>query len=340
MKRALITGVTGQDGAYLSKLLLEKGYEVYGGFSTTGPVDDSGLRMLNVHNALHLVPCELLDPESVVACLTSIQPDEVYNLAAQSYVVRSFQHPIETLRVNGLGVAHILEAIRTINPAIRFYQASSSEMFGKAHEVPQRESTFFHPRSPYAVSKLYGHWITINYREAYGIPACCGILFNHESPLRGKEFVTRKITRGLTAIRHGRQDCLELGNVNAKRDWGFAGDYVYGMWLMLQQEPHAFDDFILATGETHSIREFVEIAGRYHGFDVVWEGSGEHEVGRDRQTHRTIIRINPQLFRPAEVDVVVGDASKARQKLGWHPTVSFEQLVLMLAKADDQGESR
>lgn len=334
MKRAFITGITGQDGAYLSKLLLEKGYEVYGSFWKDAEAESSGLRWLGVISDVNLVSCDMFSFEDISKLIASIKPDEIYNLAAQSFVAQSFEDPVYTSELNAVSVVKILDAIRSTDRKIRFYQASSSEMFGKAHETPQTEHTFFHPRSPYAVSKLFAHWITINYREAFKIPACCGILFNHESPLRGEGFVTRKITRGLAAVRSGKQDYLELGNLNAKRDWGFAGDYVEGMWLMLQQDPKDFDDYILATGETHSIRDFVDIAAKYFDYTIKWEGIGIEEIGKDQKTGRVIVKVNPSFFRPAEVDSVQGNASKARNKLGWHNKVSFEDLVTMMAKAD------
>lgn len=336
LETAFITGITGQDGAYLSKLLLEKGYEVHGTFWKDPDKEGVALRALGIYDRIKFVECNLLNYSNIIHIINNIKPDEIYNLAAQSFVAESFKIPVDTAEINAISVAKILEAIRSIGKDIRFYQASSSEMFGKAHETPQTEHTFFHPRSPYAVSKLFAHWITINYREAYKIPACCGILYNHESPLRGEGFVTRKITRGLAEIKAGKRDCLILGNINIRRDWGFAGDYVEGMWLMLQQGPSEFDDYILATGRSHSIRDFVNVAARYFGLNIKWEGTGVDEIGRDSVTGKVIVRIDPALFRPADVDEVVGDASKALKNLGWKPKVPFEELVLMMAKADSR----
>jgi GDPmannose 4,6-dehydratase len=269
---------------------------------------------------------------NILRLVDKVQPDEVYNLAAQSFVSISFEEPIYTGDVDGIGVVRLLEAIRLVNPKIRFYQASTSEMFGKAQEVPQSETTPFHPRSPYGVAKLYGHWVTVNYREAYGMRASSGILFNHESPFRGLEFVTRKITAGLARIRHGQQEMLELGNMEASRDWGFAQDYVHGMWLMLQQSEG--DDCILATGHTHTVRQFVERAAEVAGFRLVWHGEAEHLRAVDRDTERVIVRVSPEFYRPAEVEYLVGDSTKARTRLGWAPSVQFEQLVEIMMEAD------
>jgi GDPmannose 4,6-dehydratase len=315
LKKALITGITGQDGAYLAQFLLEKGYRVYGAFRRSSTVNLERLDYLGIRKQVELVPLDLLDLGSIIRVLERVQPDEVYNLAAQSFVAVSFDQPVITGQITGLGAVNVLEAIRIVNPRIKFYQASSSEMFGKAQTVPQNEQTPFYPRSPYAAAKVYAHWMTVNYREAYGLFACCGILFNHESPLRGLEFVTRKITDGVARIKYGLTRELRLGNLEAKRDWGFAGDYVRAMWLMLQQPQP--DDYVVATGEAHSVREFVEKAFAYVGLS--WE---EHVV------------VDPQFMRPADVDLLVGDASKARAVLGWRPEVNFDQLVAMMVEAD------
>ncbi|MEO1060528.1 MAG: GDP-mannose 4,6-dehydratase [Actinomycetota bacterium] len=313
MRRALITGINGQDGSYLAELLLEKGYEVAGTIRRTSSPDLS--RIEHVLDRVTLVGADLTDSGSLMRCLAGFEPTEVYNLAAQSFVKASFDQSEVTGEVTGLGVARILEAVRQFDEGVRFYQASSSEMFGKVQDVPQTEATRFWPRSPYAVAKVYGHWLTVNYRESYGMFASSGILFNHESPRRGVEFVTRKITRAVAAIAAGRQDKLELGNLDAKRDWGFAGDYVEAMWLMLQQDEP--DDYVVATGVTHSVREFCEVAFAHVGLD--WS---EHVV------------INPAFFRPAEVDLLIGDPAKARAELGWEPRVSFPELVAMMVDAD------
>lgn len=331
-KVALITGITGQDGAYLSKLLLDKGYKVFGAYRRTASLNLWRMEELGIAKEVKLVPIDLLEYSNIQRTLDEVKPDEVYNLAAQSFVALSFEQPIYTGEVDGLGVARLLEAIRIINPEMRFYQASTSEMFGKVQAIPQNENTPFYPRSPYGVAKLYAHWITINYREAYDMHNSCGILFNHESPLRGLEFVTRKITAGLAQIKHGRKSHVELGNIDAKRDWGFAGDYVEGMWMMLQQ-PHG-DDYVLSTGETHSVREFVEVAADAAGFDIVWEGKEEKTKGIDTKTGQVIVEVNPEFYRPSEVEFLLGDAKKAHDKLGWKPKVNFRQLVEMMMEAD------
>jgi GDPmannose 4,6-dehydratase len=287
---------------------------------------------LGVVGEVHLIPIDLLEITNILRVMGRVRPDEVYNLAAQSFVALSFEQPIYTSDVDALGVARMLEAVRTVCPGARFYQASSSEMFGKVQAIPQNERTPFYPRSPYGVAKLYAHWMTVNTREAYGLHASSGILFNHESPLRGLEFSTRKITNALARIKCGLQDVLELGNLESSRDWGFAGDYVEGMHLMLQQE--AADDYVLATGETHTVREFTEKAAAAAGFRLRWEGEAERTVGIDAETERAIVRINPEFYRPAEVDLLVGDAMKARGKLGWRPRVSFDGLVQMMVEAD------
>jgi GDPmannose 4,6-dehydratase len=332
-RTALVTGITGQDGAYLSRLLLEKGYQVLGAFRRGASLDLWRLNELGItEKDIEFVPFELLEYANVRRTIEKASPDEIYNLGAQSFVGVSFEQPLFTMEVNALGVARLLEASKEVNPAAKFYQASTSEMFGKAQVIPQNEFTPFYPRSPYAIAKLSAHWTTVNYRESYGLFACSGILFNHESPLRGIEFVTRKITSGLARIREGQQEVIELGNLDAKRDWGFAGDYVEGMWLMLQQsEP---DDFVLATGKTSSVREFCELAAAALGFKLAWKGAGVHTVGLDQQTGKTIIRTSPKHYRPAEVDLLRGDASKARDKLGWSAKTALPQLVDMMAEAD------
>lgn len=330
--RALITGITGQDGAYLAKLLLDNGYEVFGAYRRTASMNLWRLQELGIDQQVQMTPMDLLEYSNIQRVIEHVRPDEVYNLAAQSFVGISFEQPLYTSDVDALGVTRMLEAIRSAKPDTRFYQASTSEMFGKVQQVPQTESTPFYPRSPYGVAKLYAHWMTVNYRESYGLHATSGILFNHESPLRGQDFVTRKITMSLARIKVGRLDVLELGNLESQRDWGFAGDYVRGMWQMVRQaEP---DDYVLATGHTRSVREFVEIAASASGFDIAWEGEGEAAKGRDRASGRVIVQVNPQFYRPAEVDLLIGDASKARAALGWSPEVTFEQLVERMVKAD------
>jgi GDPmannose 4,6-dehydratase len=331
-KRALITGIRGQDGAYLAKFLLEKGYEVWGADRRNSEATNWRLKELNIINDVHLVYMDLLEFTNIMRTIERIKPDEVYNLAAQSFVESSFEMPIFTSEVNAMGVLRLLEALRVIKPDTKFYQASSSEMFGKVRESPQRETTPFYPRSPYGVSKLFGHWITVNYRESYGMFACCGIFFNHESPLRGLEFVTRKITYGLARIKYGKQDKLLLGNLDVKRDWGYAPEYVEAMWLILQQkEP---DDYVIATGETHSVREFVEKAGEIAGFKIEWEGEKENTKGIDRKTGKVIVEVSKRFYRPAEVEFLMGDPSKAREKLKWMPKTKFEELVRIMMEAD------
>ena len=331
-KKALVTGITGQDGAYLSKLLLEKGYEVYGAFRRTSDLNMGRMKFLGIDNDIQFVPFELLEFTNIHRTLETIRPDEVYNLGAQSFVALSFEQPVFTADVTGLGVLRLLEAIRAVNPQIRFYQASSSEMFGKVRETPQNENTPFYPRSPYAAAKLFAHCMTINYRESYGMFACSGILFNHESPLRGLEFVTRKITHAVARIKLGLQEKLSLGNLDSRRDWGYAAEYVEAMWLMLQQsEP---DDYVVATGETHSVREFVEEAFREAGIELEWTGHGIHEKGVDRAAGKPIVEINPRFFRPAEVDVLIGDYSRAKAKLGWEPKTTFNELLRVMVQHD------
>jgi GDPmannose 4,6-dehydratase len=331
-KIALITGITGQDGSYLAKLLLDKGYEVHGGIRRIGVHSTGRLDEIGVTNDITLHDFDLLEFSNIQRVLEKVAPDEVYNLAAQSFVAVSFEQPIYTADVDALGTARLLEAIRVAGAGTRFYQASTSEMFGKVRAIPQNEETPFHPRSPYGVAKLYSHWATINYRESFDMFACSGILFNHESPLRGSEFVTRKVTRAFAEIAAGRQDHVELGNLDAKRDWGFAGDYVEGMWRMLQAGE--VDDYVLATGQTWSIRDFLERAARYFGWNIVWSGNGVDEVGTDQGTGKVLVRINPKFYRPAEVELLIGDASKAERALGWKPKVSFDDLVVMMAEAD------
>lgn len=338
MKKALITGIRGQDGAYLSRLLLEKGYEVYGADRRSG---DSGfwrLKELGIEKDVKILYMDLLELTNIMREIERIKPDEVYNLAAQSFVKASFEQPILTADIDAIGVLRILEAIRVIKPDVRFYQASTSEMFGMVQAVPQDERTPFYPRSPYGVSKLFGHWITVNYRESYNMFACSGILFNHESPLRGLEFVTRKLTYSIARIKHGLEDKVAVGNLDSKRDWGYAGEYVEGMWLMLQQSQA--DDYVLATGETHPVREFVELAFKYAGFDIVWKGEGIKERGRDKKTGRILVEVSEEFFRPAEVDILIGDYSRAKEKLGWQPKTKFEDLVRMMVDADIKRISR
>jgi len=334
MKTAFITGVTGQDGAYLSQLLLSKGYQVHAAYRRTSSVNFWRLQELGIaeHPNLHLVEFDLTDPGVCFSLLDRIKPDEVYNLAAQSFVGVSFEQPSATAHITGVGVLNLLEAIRIVHSRIRFYQASTSEMFGKVQATPQSESTPFYPRSPYGVAKLFGHWMTINYREAHGIFGSSGILFNHESPLRGREFVTRKITDSIAKIRLGLLDVLELGNLDAKRDWGYAKDYVEGMWLMLQAERP--DTYVLATGRTETVRDFVRMAGRAAGFDLEFSGQGESEVAIDKASGRTLVRVNPRFYRQAEVDMLIGDASRAQRELGWKPQTTLEQLCTMMVEAD------
>jgi len=331
-KKALITGIRGQDGAYLAKFLLEKDYEVWGADRRSGEGSNWRLKELGIEDKVKIVYMDLLEITNIKRVIEMIKPDEVYNLAAQSFVQVSFEMPILTAEINAIGVLRILEVLRIIKPDTKFYQASSSEMFGKVQQIPQNEKTPFYPRSPYAVSKLFAHWITVNYRESYGMFACSGILFNHESPLRGIEFVTRKITYGVARIKYGLQDKIVLGNLDAKRDWGYAPEYVEGMWMMLQQsEP---DDYVLATGETHTVREFVEKAFEVAGFYIEWEGEGVNIKGIDKKSGKILVEVSSEFYRPAEVDILIGDATKARQKLGWYPKTKFEELVEIMVKAD------
>lgn len=331
---AIITGITGQDGAYLAELLLSKGYQVYGTYRRTSSVNFWRLEELGVRNhpALHLVEFDLTDLSSSIRLLEKAQPQEIYNLAAQSFVGVSFDQPLTTAEITGIGVVNLLEAIRIVNPKIRFYQASTSEMFGKVQAIPQTETTPFYPRSPYGVAKLYAHWMAINYRESYGIFATSGILFNHESPLRGKEFVTRKITDSVARIKLGQQEMIELGNLDAKRDWGFAKEYVEGMWKMLQvDEP---DTYVLATNRTETVRCFVEMSFKAIGVTLEWKGSAEDEVGFDTATGIERVKINPDFYRPAEVELLVGDAAKAAECLHWKPQTTLEALCEMMVEAD------
>ena len=331
-KTAIITGVTGQDGSYLAKLLLEKGYNVLGAARRSASVNLWRLDFHGIRDKVKLIPLELLEASNIAKVISDHKPDEFFNLAAQSFGAASFDMPLYTADADGLAVLRILEAIRQYSPETRFYQASTSEMFGKVQEIPQKESTPFYPRSPYGVAKLYGHWITVNYRESYGMHASSGILFNHESPLRGLEFVTRKITAGLANVKHGHQSHIELGNMDAKRDWGFAGDFVEGMWRMLQQPEGG--DYVLATNETHTVRKFVELAGSALGMNIEWHGEEVNEVGTDTKTGKAVVKINPQFYRPAEVELLIGDPQKAQDALGWKRQMSFEGLVEAMAKAD------
>ena len=330
MKRALITGITGQDGSYLAELLLEKGYEVYGIWRRKSVVDYGNVE--HIKDRINFIYADMTDVVSLTTAMRISKADEVYNLAAQSFVATSWEQPLATAEIDAVGVTNLLEAIRAVKPEARFYQASTSEMFGLVQEMPQKETTPFYPRSPYGVAKLYGHWITKNYRESYGMYACSGILFNHESERRGKEFITRKITHAAARIKHGLQDCLELGNLDSKRDWGHSKDYVYAMWLMLQQDKP--DDYVIATNETRTVREFVEISFREAGIPLVWQGSGVDEKGVDPTTGKVVVRINPKFFRPAEVDVLLGDPAKAERVLGWKRSISFDELDTRMVKND------
>ena len=334
MKKAIITGITGQDGAYLAQLLLEKGYTVYGTYRRTSSVNFWRIEELGIqaHPNLNLVEYDLTDLGASIALVQKVQPDEIYNLAAQSFVGVSFDQPSTTAQITGIGALNLLEAIRLVNARIRFYQASTSEMFGKVQAIPQVEETPFYPRSPYGVAKLYAHWMTVNYRESYGIFGSSGILFNHESPLRGREFVTRKITDSVAKIKLGQLDCMELGNLDAKRDWGFAKEYVEGMWRMLQaDEP---DTFVLATNRTETVRDFVRMAFKGAGIELAFKGAAENETAIDTATGRTVMRINPKFYRPAEVELLIGNPARAKAKLGWAPATTLEQLCQMMVEAD------
>ena len=331
---ALITGITGQDGAYLAELLLGKGYKVYGTYRRTSSVNFWRIEEVGIaqHPNLHLVEYDLTDLGSSIRLLQTTGAMEIYNLAAQSFVGVSFDQPTTTAQITGIGPLHLLEAIRIVNPAIRFYQASTSEMFGKVQAIPQVEETPFYPRSPYGVAKLYAHWMTINYRESYNMFACSGILFNHESPLRGREFVTRKITDAVAKIRLGKLGTLELGNIDAKRDWGFAKEYVEGMWRMLQADVP--DTFVLATNRTETVRDFVTMAFKSADYRIEWCGKDENEIGIDGATGKTLVRVNPKFYRPAEVELLIGNPAKAKEKLGWAPATTLEQLCQMMVQAD------
>jgi GDPmannose 4,6-dehydratase len=331
---AIVTGITGQDGAYLAELLLGKGYTVYGTYRRTSSVNFWRIEELGIQKNpnLHLVEYDLTDLGSSIALVQKVQPTEIYNLAAQSFVGVSFDQPSTTAQITGIGALNLLEAIRLVNPKIRFYQASTSEMFGKVQAIPQKEDTPFYPRSPYGVAKLYAHWMTINYRESYDIFGCSGILFNHESPLRGREFVTRKITDSVAKIKLGQLECMELGNLDAKRDWGFAKEYVEGMWRMLQVDTP--DTYVLATNRTETVRDFVEMAFKGAGIAVEFKGKEENETAVDVATGKTVMRINPKFYRPAEVELLIGDPAHAKAKLGWEPKTTLEQLCQMMVEAD------
>ena len=334
MKKAIITGITGQDGAYLAELLLDKDYEVYGTYRRSASVNFWRMKELGIENHpnLHLIEYDLTDQSNSIRMVMDIEPDEIYNLAAQSFVGVSFEQPLATAQITGLGVVHLLEAIRIVNPKIKFYQASTSEMFGEVQEIPQKESTPFYPRSPYGVAKLYAHWMVINYRESYNIFGCSGILFNHESPLRGKEFVTRKITDSVAKIKLGKLDCIELGNMDAKRDWGFAKDYVEGMYLMLQAKKP--DVFVLATNRTQTVRDFVIMSFSAVDIEIEFQGKGEDEIAIDKATGKTVVKVNPKFYRPAEVELLIGNPKKAKEQLGWKAKTTLEELCSMMVKED------
>ena len=330
MKNALITGITGQDGSYLAELLLEKGYRVYGIMRRKSVVDYGNVE--HIKDKINFIYADMTDVISLINAMRVSQADEVYNLAAQSFVATSWEQPLATAEIDAVGVTNMLEAIRTVKPSCRFYQASTSEMFGLVQAIPQCETTPFYPRSPYGVAKLYGHWITKNYRESYGLFTCSGILFNHESERRGKEFVTRKITDAVARIKNGLQEYVELGNLDSKRDWGHSKDYVRAMWLMLQQDKP--DDYVVATNETRTVREFVEIAFRTAGIDIEWQGTGVNEVGIDKATGRTVVKVSEKFFRPAEVDILLGNPEKAEKTLGWTREISFAELVERMVRND------
>ena len=332
--KALITGITGQDGAYLAQLLLDKGYTVYGAYRRTSSVNFWRITELGIenHENLHLVELDVTDQANCMKVVLSVKPDEIYNLAAQSFVGVSFEQPIATAQITGLGCLHLLEAIRLIDTKIKFYQASTSEMFGKVQTMPQDENTPFYPRSPYGVAKLYAHWMVINYRESYGIYASSGILFNHESPLRGKEFVTRKITDSVAKIKLGKLDCLEIGNLDAKRDWGYAKDYVLGMYLMLQADKPC--TFVMATNRTETVRNFISMSFKAAGIKLEFLGEGENETAINKETGNVVVRVNPKYYRPAEVDLLIGNPEKAKRILGWEARCSLEELCTMMVEAD------
>ena len=334
MKKAIITGITGQDAAYLAELLLDKEYEVYGTYRRTSSVNFWRIEELGIegHENLHLIEYDLTDQANSVRMVKNIQPDEIYNLAAQSFVGVSFEQPLATAHITGLGCVHLLEAIRIVNPKIKFYQASTSEMFGDVQEIPQTEKTPFWPRSPYGAAKMYAHWMVVNYRESYDMFASSGILFNHESPLRGREFVTRKITDSVAKIKLGKLECIELGNMDAKRDWGYAKDYIEGMYLMLQADKP--DTYVLATNRTETVRDFVTMAFKAIDVELEWIGSEENETATDKATGKVVVKVNPKFYRPAEVDLLIGNPEKAKKELGWEPKCTLEELCDMMVKAD------
>ena len=334
MKKAIVTGITGQDGAYLAEFLLKKGYAVYGTYRRTSSVNFWRIEELEIQDNpnLHLIEYDLTDQGNTINMVKEIHPDEIYNLAAQSFVGVSFEQPVTTAHITGLGPLYLLEAIRQVDKNIKFYQASTSEMFGKVQEIPQSEKTQFYPRSPYGVAKLYAHWMVINYRESYDIFATSGILFNHESPLRGQEFVTRKITDSVAKIKLGKLDCIELGNMDAKRDWGYAKDYIEGMYLILQAQTP--DTYVLATNRTQTVRDFVEMAFKAVDIELDFKGSGEDEVACDRATGKIVVKVNPKFYRPAEVELLIGNPQKAKDELGWEPKTTLEELCAMMVKAD------
>ena len=332
MKRALITGITGQDGAYLAKLLIDKGYKVFGTVRRSTSEKFINLKYLNVYDKIKFYDFDLLELSNIQNVIKLSKPDEIYHLAAQSFVPTSFQVPIVTTDINALGTLRILDSINSINKKIKFYQASTSEMFGKVVQTPQTEKTPFYPRSPYGVSKAFSHWITINYRESYNLHASSGILFNHESPLRGSEFVTKKITSALARIKFGSNEILRVGNINAKRDWGYAGDYVHAMWLMLQQRKP--DDYVIATGKTHSVRQFIDLTLKYLKFDYKWTGIGMNEKVINKANNKTIIKIDKEFFRPAEVDLLIGNSSKAKRQIKWKPKTNLKKLVKLMVDYD------
>lgn len=330
MKNALITGINGQDGSYLAELLLEKGYNVYGIMRRKSVVDYGNVE--HIKDRIHFIYADMIDGISLINAMKISDADEVYNLAAQSFVATSWEQPVATAQIDAIGVTNMLEAIRLVKPSCRFYQASTSEMFGLVQAVPQDENTPFYPRSPYGVAKVYGHWITKNYRESYDMYACSGILFNHESERRGKEFVTRKITDSVARIKLGLQDHIELGNLDAKRDWGHSQDYVYAMWLMLQQDEA--DDYVIATNETRTVREFAQTAFAKAGIEVEWSGEGVDEIGVDKKTGKTVVKVNKEFFRPAEVNLLIGNAEKAETALDWRRNISFDELVERMVNCD------
>jgi GDPmannose 4,6-dehydratase len=334
VKKAIVTGITGQDAAYLAEFLLKKNYEVYGTYRRTSSVNFWRIEELGIkeHKNLHLIEYDLTDQANSVHMVQKIRPDEIYNLAAQSFVGVSFEQPLATAHITGLGCVHLLEAIRIVDPSIKFYQASTSEMFGEVQEIPQKETTPFWPRSPYGAAKMYAHWMVVNYRESYDMFATSGIHFNHESPLRGLEFVTRKITDAVAKIKLGKLDTLELGNMDAKRDWGFAKDYIEGMYLMLQAEKP--DTYVLATNRTETVRDFVRMAFKAAGIELEFKGEAEDEIAIDKATGKTIVRVNPKFYRPAEVDLLIGNPEKAKKELGWEPKTTLEELCAMMVEAD------